>query len=565
MQNLLTWWREKSLHSESIQTRLRAVEKLAARPGESTSTLLINALADPVADVRTRAADALARCGDPRAVRQLVNLAVHEREVDAADRITRSLTTLDQDETILALCEALYGDDARARQAAATALRRLAWPQLPDSVKADVAIVQDDWSTVVGLGAAAVNPLHEILLTGTPQEKRSAVEALGKIGSNEAFRALMSVFEDESNDEPTRKVTGWGLRTHFWKRIGTAHLALIAIMHEEWSQAAKCGPPAVAPLIHVLNHGSLDARRAAAQSLGEIRCAAATDALSKALADTQLDHRIRDAITGALESAAPARDTASLVLSLNDANWTIRVAAAKALEAREWKPTSDAERATLAIATRRWSELAAIGRAAIDPLIEALGLAIVGNEAAKALLNLGDEAVDRMLAFIDAPEANASARELVASILAESRHPRALEPLTAMLKDHDITVRLSAVWQLEQTGWKPTNETERALHALAHEDWIGVRKCGPGGVEPLIRIIENGAAIEQAVPALQALVENAASRIPIAQLRRLTTLSLGENDMAEAPSVATSAASPLDLTKIKRLAKTEMSRRGLLK
>ena len=565
MQNLLHWWRQKSLKSENIETRLRAVERLAGKRGKNASTLLIDALDDPVADIRTTAAHALANCGDPRAVRSLVDLAVREREVDAASSITRSLTGLDQQQTIPALCEALYGDDERARQSAATALRRVAWVQLPDGVKAEVAIIQDDWNTVAALGTAAVNPLHEVLVMGTPQEKRSAAETLGKIASNEAFRVLQKTFEDESIDEPTRKVAGWGLRTHFWKRIGPAHIVRIAIMHEEWSQVAKCGVPAVAPLVEVLKTGALAARRAAAQALGETRCPAALDALAAALTDPMQDHRILECVTAAIENAMPARDTDSLVKNLGDAHWCIRASAAKALEARQWNPTTAGQRAVFAIAAKRWSDAVAVGRDAIAPLVSALHFAPVAADAAKSLLALGDDAVDRMLSAVNSPEAPPSARELVATVLAESHHVRALEPLTAMLKDADITIRLSAVWQLEQVGWKPTNESERALHALAHEDWAGVRKCGPGAVEPLIRLIGNGAVIEHAIPALQAVVETAAARLPIALLRKLSVLSLIGECNAVATIGAATPASPLDPTKIKRLAKTEMGRRGLLK
>jgi len=565
MQNLLHWWRQKSLKSENIDTRLRAVERLAGKRGKSASTLLIDALDDPVADIRTKAADALATCGDPRAVRSLVDLAVREREVDAASRITRSLTGLDQQQTIPALCEALYGDDERARQTAATALRRVAWAQLPDGIKAEVAIIQDDWNTVGSLGSAAINPLHEILVIGTPQEKRSAVETLGKIASNEAFRVLQQTFEDETIDESTRKVVGWGLRTHFWKRISPAHVVRIAIMHEEWTQVAKCGLPAVAPLVAVLNNGTLEARRAAARALGETRCSAGLDALAAALGDPHQDHRVLEFITEAIEMAMPARDTDTLIKNLEDPHWSIRSAAAKALESRKWTPANDMHRAVFAIAGKRWSEAVAVGKGAIGPLVSALNFAPVTADAAKSLLSLGDEAVDRMLAVVSTPEAPASSRELVAAVLAEARHARALEPLTAMLKDPDITIRLSAVWQLEQVGWKPSNESERALHALAHEDWIGIRKCGPGAVEPLVRVIENATMLEHAIPALQALVETVAARLPIALLRKLNALSPVGDCGSSIATCATSATSPLDLSKIKRLAKTEMSRRGLLK
>lgn len=565
MHNLLHWWRHKSLKSENLETRLRAVEKLAGKRGSSASALLIDALDDPVAEIRTRAADALARCGDPRAVRPLVDLAIREREVAAADRITRSLTTLDQEHTIPALCEALYGDDERARQAAATALRRVAWDKLPDGVKAEVAIIQDDWSTVVTIGPAAVNPLHQVLRAGTPQEKRSAAETLGRIGSDEAFRALSTVFQDGSLDESTRKVAGWGLRTYFWKRVGPEHLARIAIMHEEWAQAARCGPPAVAPLVHVLTHGTLNARRAAASALGDMRCPAAMDALTRALSDPEQDHRVLESVSAALESAAPTRDTAALIQNLRDPHWPMRSAAAKTLEARQWTPSSNEERALLAVAAQRWSEVAAMGADAIPPLVDALHHAPVAADAARTLLHMGDTAVDAMLAVVCTPQAPPSVRELVATLLAEARHPRALEPLTAMLKDPDITVRLSAVWQLEQVGWKPTCDTERTLQALAREDWGGVRKCGPAAVEPLIRLLENGAALDHVVPTLQAVVEIGASRLPIAILRKLTALP--DVDFTPAPdsSAAPRAAAPPDLTKVKRLAKTEMSRRGLLK
>lgn len=565
MQNLLHWWRQKSLNSENLERRLRAVDRLAGKRDAGASALLLDALDDPVADVRTRAADALAHLGDPRAVRRLVDLAVHEREVDAASSITRSLTSLDRGQTIPALCEALYGDDERARQSAATALRRVAWAQLPDGVKAEVAIIQDDWNTVVALAAAAVNPLHEVLVTGTAQEKRHAVESLGKIASHEAFRVLATTFEDETAEESTRKVAGWGLRTYFWNRIGPAHLARIAIMHEEWSQVAKCGSPAVAPLVQVLRTGSFVARCAAARALGETRCPAALDALAVALTDAHLDHRVHEAVTEALESATPARDTEALVKCLSDAHWPIRTAAAKALETRDWTPTTVAQRAMFAVATKRWADAAAVGSDAIEPLLAALACAPVAADAAKTLLGMGVEAVDRMLAAVNAPQANPSARERVAAILAESHHVRALEPLTAMLKDPDVTVQLSAVWQLEQVGWKPSDESERALQALAHEDWSGVCQSGPGAVAPLLRLIENGAALEQAIPVLQAILEGRASRLSIAHLRKLTTLTIGGDVTPVTSNPASAASSPINLIKIKRLAKTEMSRRGLLK
>ena len=68
----------------------------------------------------------------------------------------------------------------------------------------------------------------------------------------------------------------------------------------------------------------------------------------------------------------------------------VREATASALDSQSWKPADDTERALLAIALQQWRECHAIGKAAIEPLLNVIHL----QGAMGALIEIGDDAVE---------------------------------------------------------------------------------------------------------------------------------------------------------------------------
>ena len=176
----------------------------------------------------------------------------------------------------------------------------------------------------------------------------------------------------------------------------------------------KFGEAAVQPLIAALWDEDWRAREAAARALGElgdaravqpliaalrsvhpeVRCCAA-DALGKLgeAAAQPLIAALRDKDRGVCEAAAralgelgDARAVQPLIAALGSAYSKVRDAAADALDKLGERPKDDSQRAQRAIATRAWHEVVALGSAAVEPLIAALG----GKESGAAARALGD-------------------------------------------------------------------------------------------------------------------------------------------------------------------------------
>ena len=144
---------------------------------------------------------------------------------------------------------------------------------------------------------------------------QTAAEALGKIGDPRAVEALITALKDESVSDNVRQAAGEALG-----KIGDAR--------------------AVEPLIAILKNGSSDVRQAAAEALGKVGDARAVEALITALKQEKY--------------------------------WSLRQAAAEALDALGWKPAEDEVGAAYWIVKKEWEQCVPLGSAAVEPLIAAL-------------------------------------------------------------------------------------------------------------------------------------------------------------------------------------------------
>jgi len=134
-----------------------------------------------------------------------------------------------------------------------------------------------------------------------------------------------------------------------------------------------------------------------------------------------------------------------------------------------------------------------------------------------------------------------------------------------MLNDADLGVRQAAVWALERMGWTPRQESERAIVALVHEDWNALGKLGAAAVDRLLHRHIEEPSCGEVVAALETIVETAAGRLSIEQLRRLSKLA-SEAKGTAAGSFEGTSISTVTLTecaKLARLAKYELIRRGI--
>ena len=158
---------------------------------------------------------------------------LHERELTVRRQIADAAAKLNHEFTVPPLIAALDEHDALVRQAAAWAIRKIAWEYLDDSQKARVAILQDEWSEAAALGSAAIEPLREALLHGTQQAKHLAVETFAAIGDVDAFNVLVVTMDDPAVDDCTRKVAAWGLKSFCWTWMDDSHHEKVAAILAE--------------------------------------------------------------------------------------------------------------------------------------------------------------------------------------------------------------------------------------------------------------------------------------------------------------------------------------------
>jgi HEAT repeat protein/photosystem II stability/assembly factor-like uncharacterized protein len=208
------------------------------------------------------------------------------------------------------LLAALDDPDPAVSLAAADALGRI---DDPTAVPGLLLAIEHPYEPV-RLGAAralgmmgvesAVVPLRTMLLEGEGLEVSVAGEALGRIGGPAATDALLTALADP---QPT----------------GRWHAAMGAL--------ERMGEPSVEPLVAMLEGQDTDARRNAAQALGWIRSASATEALAYALKN-DVDVAVRAKTAWALgEIGDPAAQRALERAQLHDSAIEVQTAAEWAL------------------------------------------------------------------------------------------------------------------------------------------------------------------------------------------------------------------------------------------
>lgn len=138
------------------------------------------------------------------------------------------------------------------------------------------AVATEDWDRAVALGDAAIEPLRTAaFMDGSVMMRKAAIPALGRIGSPEAVRMI---------------VTALGARLSNVGDEATAELLRLA----------ETGTPVFDPVMEALEHNVPDMRKAAAGMLGKLGNGQAIGPLSRCINDP-------DAFVGSAAVAALAR------------------------------------------------------------------------------------------------------------------------------------------------------------------------------------------------------------------------------------------------------------------
>lgn len=225
-------------------------------------------------------------------------------------------------------------------------------------------------------------------------------------------------------------------------------------------------------LINLLKDEDASVRKKAIKALGKISDSRAVAPLIQALKDRS--STARELAVVSLSKIAKTGSPEPFFRALKDKDHYIRQGAAEVLDKIGWEPSNNIELTYYLAAKQEWNKLPAVGKDAVEPLIDALkGKDSVPDEAIKALGKICDPGVGKLLIPLLPSEAAIAA-------LVKIRDPGAVEPLIKLLKawsEHTREKAAAALGKIgDPTAIKPLMEAlkddcpdvrEKAFEALA--------------------------------------------------------------------------------------------------
>lgn len=382
MKSVSKWFQERSLHSNDMNTRIAAIEKLAVAGEADSEPLLLEALNDASMAVRTVAAGALGAVGGTESIAPLLQICLKEKDMGIRQEALSSLEKIDQAYATEFLLGELDNENVPVAQAAGWSLRKLSWNDLDDTQKARVAIVRSDWDEVADYGSAAVVPLEIVFRNGTDRTRSDAAEALGQIGTDESVHSLVALLGDYGIKQSSRELAGRSLRRYCGDELTDAQNALICISLGEWDAVVTLGAAAVEPLASALPYAALCNH--AARSLIRIG-PAGLEALVSLVKNPSVSPTVREAASIALAEIGDSRAIGPLLLMLTDSDMAVRHAAVWTLERLGWQPAEPGQHALVAIAHDDWKAVHGLGVVAVEPLLCMATDSMISSEGLSAL------------------------------------------------------------------------------------------------------------------------------------------------------------------------------------
>ncbi|MFZ1898110.1 HEAT repeat domain-containing protein [Methanoregula sp.] len=137
--------------------------------------------------------------------------------------------------------------------------------------------------------------------------------------------------------------------------------------------------------------------------------------------------------------------------------------------------------------------LGSLGSPAVPPLVQVLVSrhTAVRIGAVEALGAIRDPRSVRPLVYALEHDDAVEVRWVAALALGEIGDPAAIPPLANAIRDRERYIRYGAAMSLKHLFWTPKNDSERAYHAIALQDWQGVRQLGKAAIGPLVDLLRD--------------------------------------------------------------------------
>jgi hypothetical protein len=162
--------------------------------GKPSVVLLLEALKNQKSEVRSRAAEALGKIGDSRAIEHLVP-ALSDEDEWVRKNAAEALKNIGDFKTIEHLVPLLGDEHPEVKMAAAEALVKKGYSPSDQEERISFLIAKKDWKELVEIGKAAVTSLIHVVENGDIWDQYSAMEALGRIGDSRAVKTLVEALK----------------------------------------------------------------------------------------------------------------------------------------------------------------------------------------------------------------------------------------------------------------------------------------------------------------------------------------------------------------------------------
>jgi HEAT repeat protein len=389
------------------------------------------------------------------------------------------------------LVAALGAGDANLRHAASEALLRFgptAVPALREALQASNAQTRESAAELLGFlaDAAVVVDLARGLLDPDVAVRQAVVRALGSIGGDQAWEALLRSLEDADVADTALGVLGQ-------QRDASLISQLQRYLYEgqsstRWAAARALSlfgdETAVSILLNAIRLPDDAIRRPAAEALARVRGSRAVSVLIEALGDR--DALVRQQAVEALGSIPDSRAVAALLPLAEDGEWRVRRALVNALihigDTRIYPPLD-----LLARDLDRWVRRAVMDGCAMLADARASEILVTGLEdpdpevLCAALIALGRRR-DLAAAAAVAGQLTHSlpmARAIAISALARIGGPLAVERLPLLVHDASDAVRHQLADTLGEMG---SDDVIEALEVLLRDESEAVRARGAEGL-----------------------------------------------------------------------------------
>ncbi|WOF16561.1 hypothetical protein F1737_07575 [Methanoplanus sp. FWC-SCC4] len=251
------------------------------------------------------------------------------------------------------------------------------------------------------------------------------------------------------------------------------------------------GEIALPTLLKLIVTGKENVRDGAARAIGQ-NGETALKPLEEALKNKNYKSRRGAALAlGYLGYLGP-NITGLLVGALEDQNDEVRLQAAKSLENINWKPANRHQAALYYYATDDTDSLAKSGRDAIHILKSGIS---TGNTARKRkiaqVLSKINEEESLILLVKLLEDEQPEVRQAAAEALGNAGDRRVWQFLVKALDDHISYVRVEAAWSLDRTGWKPSDNDQKAKYLMTKERWAELVQMREAALPVLISSLKD--------------------------------------------------------------------------